>query len=80
MADTQDAEALYTILEKEVIPLYYERDTDGVPHGWIKIIKNSIKTIVPYFNTQRMLKDYTTEAYVPSCPDGSQLQDQEDVA
>ena len=79
-SDTQDAEALYTLLEKEVIPLYYERDTDGVPHGWIKIIKNSIKTIVPYFNTQRMLKDYTTEAYAPSCPDGYQLQDQEDVA
>jgi starch phosphorylase len=79
-SDTQDAEALYALLEKEVIPLYYERDTDGVPHGWIKIIKNSIKTIVPFFNTQRMLKEYTTEAYVPSCPHGYQLPDQEEVA
>ena len=79
-SDAQDAEALYALLEKEVIPLYYERDTDGVPHGWIKIIKNAITTIVPYFNTQRMLKDYATEAYLPSCPDGYQLPDQEDVA
>jgi len=79
-SDSQDAEALYALLEKEVIPLYYERDTDGVPHGWIKIIKNSIKTIVPFFNTQRMLKEYTTEAYVPSCPNVYQLPDQDEVA
>ena len=79
-SDTHDAEALYALLEKEVIPLYYERDADGVPHGWIKIIKNSIKSIVPYFNTQRMLKEYTTEAYVPACPNGYAIQGQEEVA
>ena len=79
-ADMQDAQALYALLENEVIPLFYERDADGVPHGWIKIIKNSIRTVVPFFNTQRMLKEYTAKFYVPSCPNRYQLVEQEEVA
>ena len=78
--DGKDVEALYGLLEKEVIPLYFERDGDGIPHGWIKIVKNSIKTIAPYFSTKRMLKDYVAEAYVPLCPQQNPLPDEEDAA
>ena len=79
-SDDHDAEALYSLLEKEVIPLYYEREADGIPHGWIKIIKNSVKTIAPFFNTRRMLKDYVAEGYVPLCPQPGPIPDEEEAS
>lgn len=61
--DRQDAEALLHLLEKEVIPLYYQRDQDGIPHGWVKIVKNAIRTNAPRFSARRMLKDYVHQFY-----------------
>jgi len=63
--DNVEAEALYTLLENEVIPLFYSRDADGIPHGWIKMMKHSINTISPYFSAKRMVKEYVKEAYGP---------------
>lgn len=63
--DRHDAEALYGLLEQEIVPLYYDRAHDGVPHGWVRIIKNAIRTIAPTFSARRMLKDYVTNAYEP---------------
>lgn len=62
--DRHDAEALLHLLEKEVIPLYYQRDQDGTPHGWVKIVKNAICTNAPRFSARRMLKDYVQQFYV----------------
>ncbi len=59
LQDTKDAEALYKLLENEVVPLYYERDRDNVPRGWTAIMRESIKSNTPRFSTRRMLKEYT---------------------
>ena len=75
--DDRDADHLYRLLEHEVVPLYYDRGVDGIPHGWIKLMKHSIATIAPHFNTKRMLKDYTKEAYVPLSSRSDSLSDQE---
>ncbi len=61
--DAADAEALYSLLEKEIVPLYYARDRGGVPHGWIRIVKEAIRSIAPVYNTRRMLKEYTEQMY-----------------
>lgn len=58
-----DAEAIYNILENEVIPLYYERDERGVPVKWISMMKEAIKSITPNFCSRRMLKDYINKFY-----------------
>jgi starch phosphorylase len=63
--DRADAEALYRLLEKEIVPLYYQRDRAGVPHGWIHMVKEAIGSIVPRFCTRRMLKKYVEQMYIP---------------
>jgi len=67
--NTWDSENLYTLLEKEIIPLYYERGIDGIPHGWCAIAKNAIRTGAPIFSARRMLKEYMGRAYAPLFPD-----------
>jgi starch phosphorylase len=64
--DKRDAEALYQVLENEVIPLYYDQDEAGVPHGWVARMKHTIKTLGWRFNTERMVMDYVRECYLPS--------------
>ena len=61
--DLTDAESLYSLLEKEIVPLYYSRDRGGVPHGWIRMVKEAMRSIVPFFCTRRMLKEYTEKMY-----------------
>ncbi len=62
--DKNDAAALYQLLEKEVIPLFYQRDRSGIPHGWVRLLKESIGSIVPVFNSRRMLKEYVEQMYL----------------
>jgi len=64
--DRGDAESLYQILETKVVPLYYDRDRSGVPHGWMRLVKEAIGSIVPYFSTRRMLKEYIERMYLPA--------------
>ncbi len=59
-----DAESLYQLLEKEIIPCYYDRDEEGLPHRWIAMMKASIKTVVPFFNSDRMVKEYVQKVYL----------------
>jgi starch phosphorylase len=66
ITDARDAEALYEVLEKEVIPLYYDRDADGLPHGWIKRMKNSISSLAWRFSAHRMVANYVLHAYLPA--------------
>jgi starch phosphorylase len=58
--DRQDAESLYELLENEVVPLFYDRDLDGVPRGWVDIMKETMRSNAPKFSSRRMLKEYTT--------------------
>jgi starch phosphorylase len=62
--DMMDAEALYKLLEEELVPLYYDRDRSGVPHGWIRFVKETIRSIVPNFCARRMVKEYADKLYM----------------
>jgi starch phosphorylase len=64
--DTAEAEALYDLLENEVVPLFYKRDADDVPRGWVQVMKESIRTAAPVFCTRRMVKEYAERFYVPA--------------
>ena len=64
--DSRDGEALYRVLLDEVIPLYYQRDRDGLPRGWIKRMKRTIRTLGWRFNADRMVMDYTLKCYIPA--------------
>ena len=64
--DQQDSLSLYELLEQKIVPLYYDRDADGLPRGWIKMMKGSLATVTPRFSTARMVRDYTEQAYVPA--------------
>jgi len=66
MEDKSDAEALYRLLEEKIVPVYYQRDRDGVPHGWVHMIKEAIKSIAPRFSARRMLKEYIEQMYIPA--------------
>ena len=62
----QDAAASNRVLRDEVIPLYYDRDHDGLPSGWIKRMKRTIRTLGWRFNADRMVMDYTLKCYIPA--------------
>jgi len=64
--DARDAEDLLRVLREEVIPLYYHRDRDGLPRGWIKRMKRTIRTLGWRFNADRMVMDYALKCYVPA--------------
>jgi starch phosphorylase len=61
--DLADAESLYRVLEEEVIPLYYEREADGLPHKWITMMKRAIQTLGPDYNSDRMVDEYARRIY-----------------
>jgi starch phosphorylase len=63
--DTVEAGQLYDILENDMIPLYYKRGKDGLPHDWVKKMKTSMQTLCPVFNTNRMVMEYTEKFYKP---------------
>ena len=64
--DERDGEDLYQVLRDEVIPLFYQRDRDGLPRGWIKRMKRTIRTLGWRFSADRMVMDYTLKNYVPA--------------
>jgi starch phosphorylase len=64
--DSRDGEDLYRVLHDELIPLFYQRDRDGLPRGWIKRMKRTIRTLGWRFNADRMVMDYTLKCYIPA--------------
>lgn len=64
--DKADALSLYTTLENEIIPLFYDRNGDFIPMDWIEHIKNNLRTVTPHFSTRRMVKEYVERLYVPA--------------
>jgi starch phosphorylase len=64
--DDVESRAIYDLLEQEIVPLFYTRSSDGLPRGWLKVMKRSIATISPFFNTNRMVQDYVEKVYWPS--------------
>ena len=68
--DEADSLSLYRLLEEEVVPTYYDRGPDGIPHKWIGMMKEAIRTCAPQFSMRRMVKEYTTRFYVPEIEEG----------
>ena len=61
--DRIDAESLYQVLEEKIIPLYYQTNEDGVPLGWVQVMKNSIKSTAAKFSARRMVREYVDKFY-----------------
>lgn len=66
ITNARDAESLYRVLEEEVVPLFYDRDSDGLPHQWIRRMINSIGSLAWRFSAHRMVMDYARNCYVPA--------------
>ncbi len=64
--DDIHASAIYSLLENEIVPMYYVGREEGVPHAWIQRVKTSLMNLSPMFNCQRMIHDYTTRLYEPA--------------
>lgn len=64
--DRRDAEDLYRVMADEVVPLYYERDNDGLPQKWIAFMKRAVTTLGWRFNADRMVMDYVSSSYIPA--------------
>ena len=71
--DHVEGQALYDILEKQMIPLFYNRTTDNLPREWIARMKHCMRKLAPVFNTNRMVRDYTQMFYLSAFERGSQL-------
>jgi glycogen phosphorylase len=62
--DDIDAASLRAVLEQEIIPLYYDREKSGIPHNWLKRIRHAMATIIPVYNTDRMVVEYAEKYYI----------------
>jgi len=63
--DVTEAEQLYRLLEEEIIPLFYERDTSGIPRAWVARMRASMSRLTPQFSTGRMMREYVERLYLP---------------
>ena len=64
--DAVEADALYSLLEREVVPEFYARDDSGIPTAWVKRVRESMAVLTPRFSTNRTVREYTEEHYVPA--------------
>jgi starch phosphorylase len=64
ITDARDGESLYDVLQRQIIPLYYDRDVDGLPRSWVKRMMNSISSLAWRFSAHRMVADYVHHAYL----------------
>jgi starch phosphorylase len=64
--DEAEADALYRLLEERVVPLFYDRDPDGLPSGWLSMMRASIRHVASNFSARRMVLDYRRDCYVPA--------------
>ena len=73
--DELEAQALYELLGKSVAPLFYERDADGIPQGWVDRIRHALRSLGPKVQAERMVREYVTELYVPAAASSRALAD-----
>jgi starch phosphorylase len=64
-ADKADAKAFYELMEKEVVPAYYDQDEDGVSERWMKMMEEAVASTLVAFSSHRMVADYASLAYFP---------------
>jgi len=75
--DQVESQALYDILEQQIVPMFYNRDGSGLPREWIARMKSSIKVVCPTFNTNRMVQEYLERAYLPAMEQWQKLTKEE---
>jgi len=68
--DHEDALSIYRTLEEEIVPLYYKRDRDNIPRGWVEIMREAMRSNGPQFSMRRMVKEYTTKLYLKAMENG----------
>ena len=75
--DEMESNALYELLERVIVPLFYDRGPDGLPRGWLARMKAAMYHICPFFNTNRMVRDYAVRFYLPAARRGQRLAGQD---
>ena len=76
--DQMEADSLFGLLEQQIVPLFYDRSSDGLPHGWINRMRTAWRTLGPQVTAQRMVRDYVDQLYVPIAARSVQLHTPED--
>ena len=71
--DYVESQSLYDILEKQIVPTFYDRGVDNVPHEWVRRMKACMRVLAPMFNTNRMVREYAESLYVPAMRRGNTL-------
>ncbi len=66
VASYVDAQSLYRTLEESVVPLFFDKDANNIPHGWLEIAKNAMRTLTPNYSSHRMVSDYVDDYYAPT--------------
>jgi len=64
--DDEEADMLYRLLEEQVVPLFYERDEEGIPKGWVAMVRASMARLTPRYNSTRMMQEYVEKIYRPA--------------
>ncbi len=75
--DRVEANTIYDLLEREIVPRFYDRGSDGMPHEWIEMMKASLRGLGPVFNTHRMLQEYDERAYHPALVRRARLEEED---
>jgi starch phosphorylase len=70
-ADARDVDELYRLLADVIVPLFYERDARDIPTGWLRVVRQAIRTVTPAFSSRRMMKEYVETMYVPAAFDAA---------
>ena len=73
-SDYDDAESLYTLLEENVIPLFFARDVMGLPHAWLEMVRRAMQTLIGRYSSHRMVNEYLTRFYLPTAARYQELQ------
>ncbi|HET8905528.1 MAG TPA: alpha-glucan family phosphorylase [Ktedonobacterales bacterium] len=71
--DEADVLALYAALENQIVPIFFDRGSDDLPHAWLSVMREAIRTVAPAFSMRRMVKEYTEKLYVPALVYGRQI-------
>jgi starch phosphorylase len=64
--DWADAQAMYALIEQQLVPTFYDRDEQGIPRRWLQVVRQSIRTVLPRFSARRMVKEYVRNMYLPA--------------
>jgi starch phosphorylase len=64
--DWADVQAMYALIEEQLVPAFYDRDASGIPRRWLQVVKQSMRTVLPQFSARRMVKDYVRGMYLPA--------------